>query len=181
MKQLRGLAVLSAVAFLTATTAWAGGAACSAKGAESAASKGCSYSGAKLTSAHGAGGANCVGVDQSNAEAMAKACVVGKNQAIYSFAVPGAECDGCVHSIQSALMREAGVHCAHVDLETHVAYVIADKKMSKKSLSNVIQTSGFKNRYRGEGKKVMAEFAKAMSGSDGKSGMPCCAKDKDRT
>ena len=171
---------MSVVALLASSTAWAGGAGCSTSGAESAASKGCSYSGVKLTSAHGAGGANCVGVDQSNAEAMAKACTVGKSQAIYSFAVPGAECDGCAHSIQSALMREAGVHCAHVDLEAHVAYVIADKKMNKNSLSKVIQTAGFKNKYRGEGRKVMAEFAKAMDGADGKSGMACCAKDKER-
>ena len=180
MKQLRGLAAFSVVALLASSTAWAGGAGCTVSGAESAASKGCTYSGAKLTSAHGAGGAHCDGVDHSNAEAMAKACTVGKGQAIYSFAVPGAECDGCAHSIQSALMREAGIHCAHVDLEAHVAYVIADKKMNKKSLSKVIKTAGFKNKYRGEGKKVMAEFAKAMSASDGKSGMACCAKDKDR-
>lgn len=127
-----------------------------------------------------AGGAHCDGIDKSNAEAMAKACTVDKNQAIYSFAVPGAECDGCAHSIQSALLREAGVHCAHVDLETHVAYVITDKKMSTKSLSKVIQTAGFKNKYRGEGKKVQAEFVKMMSKSDVKSGAACCARDKDK-
>ncbi len=180
MKQLRTLAALSAVTLLMATTAWAGGAACSVKGSESAAAKGCTYSGSKMASAHGPDGAGCVMSDGSSAEAMAEACTVGKNQAIYSFAVPGAECDGCAHSIQSALMRQDGVHCAHVDLESHVAYVLADKKMNKKTLSGVIKTAGFKNTYRGEGKKIQAEFAKAMSGSLAKNGMACCAKGKER-
>jgi copper chaperone CopZ len=168
------------VTLLASTTAWAGGAGCYDKGAEAQAAKGCAVSGAKMASAPGAGGAHCNGIDKSNAEAMAKACTLGKNQAIYSFAVPGAECDGCAQSIQSALMREAGIHCAHVDLETHTAYVIADKKMNTKSLSKVIQTAGFKNKYRGEGKNVQAEFTKAMTQADGKSGMACCARDKDK-
>jgi copper chaperone CopZ len=180
MRQLRTLAALSAVTLLAATTAWAGGAACSAKSEASAAAKGCTVSGAKLTSAKGAGGSHCSGIDKNNAEAMAKACSVGKSQAIYSFAVPSAECDGCVNGIQSALMAQDGIHCAHVDLEARVAYVIADKKLNTKTVSNVIQKAGFKNSYRGEGKKVQAEFAKAMSASAGKSGMACCAKEKDR-
>jgi hypothetical protein len=76
MRQLRTLAALSAVTLLAATTAWAGGAACSAKSEASAAAKGCTVSGAKLTSAKGAGGSHCSGIDKNNAEAMAKACVV---------------------------------------------------------------------------------------------------------
>lgn len=179
MRHPRALAALCAITLLASTTAWAGGAGCYGKDAATQA-KGCTVSGAAMASAPGAGGAHCDGVDNSNAEAMAKACTVGKNQAIYSFAVPGAECDGCVHAIQSALMREAGVHCAHVDLDTHVAYVITDKKMDTKAISKVIQTAGFKNKYRGEGKKVQAEFAKAMSHANGKSGMACKVRDKDK-
>jgi copper chaperone CopZ len=174
---MKTLAALSAMTLLVATTAMAGGAACTG-GSSEASAKSCPVSGAKMTSTTGAGGAHCDGVPKS-ADAMAKACTVGKNQAIYSFAVPGAECDGCAHSIQSALMREAGIHCAHVDLDHHIAYVIADKKMDKNKLSSVIKTAGFKNTYKGEGKKVQAEFAKAMAGASG-SGMSCCAKEKDK-
>jgi copper chaperone CopZ len=182
MKRTKTMAVLSAVALLAAATAWAGGAGCSTNGGENAAAKTCPVSGAhaSMASAMGAGGAHCEGFDKSNAEAMAKACTIGKNQAIYSFAVPGAECDGCANSIKSTLMQEKGIHCAHVDLENHVAYVIADKKMSTKKLSSLIQTAGFKNKYRGEGAKIRTEFAKAMSASSGENGMSCCAKQKDK-
>ena len=148
MRRMKSVAVLSAMALLTATTAFAGG-------------------------------AHCDGVDKANAEAMTKACTVGKAQAIYSFAVPGAECDGCASSIQSTLMQTKGIHCAHVDLEKRVAYIIADKSVNKNAIAKGIQTAGFKNKYRGEGSKMQAEFAKAMS-SNGKNGMSCCAKEKDK-
>ncbi len=178
MRRMKTLAAFSAMTLLAATTAMAGGAACSG-GTGEASAKSCPVSGARMTSMTGAGGAHCDGMSSKSADAMAKACTIGKNQAIYSFSVPGAECEGCAHSIQSALMREAGIHCAHVDLDKHVAYVIADKKMSTSKLSSVIKTAGFKNTYRGEGKKVQAEFAKAMaSASD--NGMSCCAKEKDK-
>lgn len=182
MRRMKTLAVLSAVGLLAATTAWAGGAACSGKSEDASAMKHCPVSGAhasKMASATGAGGAHCDGADKSNAKAMAEACTVGKNQAIYSFAVPGAECDGCASSIQSTLMQTKGIHCAHVDLEKRVAYIIADKSVNKNAIAKGIQTAGFKNKYRGEGSKMQAEFAKAMS-SNGKNGMSCCAKEKDK-
>jgi copper chaperone CopZ len=95
----------------------------------------------------------------------AKGCGVRANQAIYSFAVPGASCDACVHDIQHEAMAMKGVACVHVDLNTHTAYIIADKSVSKSSLTAAIQKAGFKSSFQGEGSKVEAEFAKAMSGA----------------
>ena len=110
-----------------------------------------------------------------------QACTVKANQAIYSFAVPGASCDDCVRSIQQTAMATKGVACAHVDLGTHTAYIIADKSVSKSALTAAIQKAGFKSSFQGEGSKVQADFAKAMSGAGTESGMSGCAhKEKDK-
>ena len=162
MRILTKAAPFGAIALLVAGSAFAGGAHCGSK--ESAAATTAST------------GGHC---DGASSASMAKSCGVKANQAIYSFAVPTATCDHCVKSIQSALMAQKGVACAHVDLATHTAYVIADKSMNKKAVAKTIQTAGFKNNYKGEGTKVQAEFAKAMSAGD-KGASSCSRKEKDK-
>jgi len=138
---------LAAAALLVAGSAFAGGASCGTSDA------------ARMTS-----GSHCDGVKGGAAGASAMACpTVKAGQNIYSFAVPGAECGNCVKSIQTALMAQKGVTCAHVDLNSHTAYVIADRSFDKNAIAKCIQTAGFKNRYKGQGAKVQAEFAKAMA------------------
>jgi copper chaperone CopZ len=122
-------------------------------------------------------GHHCEG--ESGAASMAKACGVKAGENIYSFAVPAAECDHCVNTIQTALMAQKGVRCAHVDLTSRTAFVIADRSVNKKAVAKTIQTAGFKNKFKGEGSKVQAEFAKAMTAGD--KGMNSCQrKEKDK-
>ena len=103
------------------------------------------------------------------------------NQAIYSFAVPTAECQTCVHTIETALMAQKGVACAHVDLTNRVAYIIADKSVNQKAVAKVISTAGFKNSFKGQGPKIQAEFAKSMAVTGEKGSAACSAsKDKDK-
>lgn len=160
-------APIAAIALLVSGSAFAGGASCGTKDAE-----------AKSASAKSASaGHHCSGV--SGAAAMAKACGVKDGQNIYSFAVPAAECDHCVKTIQTALMAQKGVTCAHVDLTSRTAYIIADRSVDKKAVAKTIQTAGFKNRYKGEGTKVQAEFAKAVAAGD-KGINSCQHKEKDK-
>ena len=163
MKRISTVATtLGAVLILAAGSAFAGGATC-----------GTSESSAKSASA----GHHCEGMTSSSA--MAKACGVKANQAIYSFAVPSAECQNCVDAIQTALMAHKGVACAHVDLTNHVAYIIADKSVNKQAVAKVISTAGFKNSFKGQGRKVEAEFAKSMS-VKGEKGSSACSVNKDK-
>jgi copper chaperone CopZ len=163
MKRISSIAALCAIALLSiAAVSFAGGSACMSH-----------ESSAKTA---GAGG-HCSG--SSDAASMAKACEVKANEAIYSFAVPGVECDHCINSIQTALMAQKGVRCAHVDLQTRTAYVIADHSVNKKAVAKTIQTAGFKNSFKGEGAKVQAEFAKAMTAGD-KGINTCQRKEKDK-
>lgn len=163
MKRISTVATtLGAVLILAAGSAFAGGAAC-----------GTSESSAKSASA-----GRCEGMTSS---AMAKACGVKANQAIYSFAVPSAECQDCVDAIQTALMAHKGVACAHVDLKNRVAYIIADKSVNKQAVAKVISAAGYKNSFKGQGRKVEAEFAKSMSVKGEKGSSACSAsKDKDK-
>jgi len=177
MKRMNVLAALSMVTLLTATTAWAGGAECSGKDAE-ALVKACKVgTSAKMA---GAEGGKCDMGKGASAMAEGKSCELGANQMVYSFAVPSAECDHCADGITKALMAQSGIHCAHVDLKTRVAYVVADRKMDKKALAKSIQTAGFKNSYRGDGKAVRAEFTKMMTVADGKGAACCAAKAKEK-
>ena len=164
MKRISAVATtLGAVLILAAGSAFAGGATC-----------GTSESPAKSASA----GHHCEGMTSS---AMAKACGVKANQAIYSFAVPTVECQNCVTTIEAALMAQKGVACAHVDLTNHVAYIIADKSVNRQAVAKVIRTAGFKNSFKGQGRKVEAEFAKSMSVKGEKGSSACSAsKDKDK-
>ena len=175
MKRMSVLAALSMVTLLAATTAWAGGAACMGQDSE-ASVKACPH-GAKMAEAEGG---HCDMGKGASAMASGKSCSLGANQMVYSFAVPGAECDHCVDGITKALMAQSGIHCAHVDLKTRVAYVVADKKMDKRTLAKCIQTAGFKNSYRGDGKNVRAEFTKMVTAGDAKSAACCAMKSKEK-
>jgi len=109
----------------------------------------------------------------------AKHCNLAANQAIYSFAVPTVHCDNCIESVQKAAMAHPGIACAHVDLSTHTAYIIADKKISRDEIAKLIAAAGYKNSFKGEGSKVQAEFAKAIASKD-KGVASCCAKGKEK-
>lgn len=161
MKNLTKIAGLSLLALCLAATSWAGGSSCSSE---------------KVSE-----GSHCTMKSSNASEASAaahEACTIKASQAIYSFAVPSVECDKCIESIQKAAMAKAGVACAHVDLSTHTAYIIADKKVSQKDLAKLIADAGYKNKFTGQGQKVQAAFAKAIASGD--KGVTCCAKDKDK-
>ncbi|HEY6221844.1 MAG TPA: heavy metal-associated domain-containing protein [Candidatus Eisenbacteria bacterium] len=161
MKTLAKIGALSLLAVCIAATSWAGGKSCSSEGAKSASA-----------------GSHC-SAKGSNTNAMAlKECSIKANQAIYSFAVPTAHCESCIEGVQKAAMAQAGVACAHVDLSTHTAYIIADKKVNQKEIAKAIAAAGYKNSYKGEGSKVQAQFAKAIAAGD--KGVACCAKGKDK-
>ncbi|HYJ31895.1 MAG TPA: heavy metal-associated domain-containing protein [Candidatus Binatia bacterium] len=159
-------APLAAAALLVAGSAFAGGASCGSGDAARSASS----------------GHHCEGMKTEGASAMS--CpTVKAGQNIYSFAVPGAECQNCVKSIQTALMAQKGVACAYMDLASHTAYVIADRSFDRNAIAKCIQTAGFKNKYTGQGPKVQAQFAKAMSSSSGKAPAACPykeSKEKDK-
>ncbi|TMQ67346.1 MAG: heavy-metal-associated domain-containing protein [Candidatus Eisenbacteria bacterium] len=161
MKTLAKISVLSLLAVCLAATSWAGGKSCSSEGAKSASA-----------------GSHCSAKDTNTNATAAKECGVKANQAIYSYAVPTAHCEACIEGVQKAAMAHAGVACAHVDLTTHTAYIIADKNVSQKEIAKAIAAAGFKNTYKGEGSKVQAQFAKAIAAGD--KGVACCAKGKDK-
>ncbi|HET9951308.1 MAG TPA: heavy metal-associated domain-containing protein [Candidatus Eisenbacteria bacterium] len=175
MKRMNMLAALSVVTLLAATTAWAGGNACSGNESEASAKasgKACPISGTTSASMSANGG-HCDLAD-------GKACTIGANAMVYTFAVPGAECDHCAESISKALMAEKGVQCAHVDLKTHVAYVVSDKKLDKNAISKSIKTAGFKNSYRNDGKAARADLMKYMTAATAKPDACCAAKPKEK-
>ena len=160
MKNLMKIAGLSILALCLASSSWAGGSSCSS-------------SSEKVSE-----GSHCTMKSSSTSSATHEACTVKANQVIYSFAVPSVECDKCVETIQKAAMAKTGVACAHVDITTHTAYIIADKKVSEKDLAKVIADAGYKNKFTGQGKNVQAAFAKAIAAGD--KGVSCCAKNKDK-
>ena len=189
MKHIKKIAPMIALSLLVAGVAWAckssssasqaSASDCSSKTAAQAHAGACPYetqaSHAKLA---GAGG-HCDGVGKS-AEAMAHDCGLKAGQVMYSFAVPGVECEHCIRGIQKATMAMKGIDCAHVDLATHTAYIIADKGVNQKAIAKCIQEAGFKNTYKGTGPKVQAAFTQAMKSSS-KNGMSCSpSKEKDK-
>jgi len=188
---MKTFATLTLGAVLTlglATTSWAGGSSCSGAGKDASMAAGthCTRDDAAAAGAHCAGGASasmaagshCGATSGANAVAM-KECRPGANQVMYSFAVPSAECSSCVKAIQKAAMAMTGVSCAHVDLQTHTAYIITDKKVNERALSKAIADAGYKNTLTAQGNKAEAAFAKAWASSD--KSVNCCSKaNKDR-
>lgn len=160
----RTLMILPATlaALSLAGVAWAGGNVCSGKpdGA------------AKQTSA----GSHCMG--NAAAQAEGDRCAIGANQAVYSFAVPGAECDACVKTIQRAAMAQKGVTCAHVNLDNHTAYIVGEKSVSQRTIAKAIKDAGFRCTFKAQGPKVRSELMKAMA-SDGGAACPA-KKEKDK-
>lgn len=154
-----GLSVLGILCL--AAVAYAGGSMCSG-----------SADGANATSAM----PHCEGMKAEHAGS--DQCTLGPNQAVYSFAVPGAECEACQNIIQRTAMSQKGVVCAHVDLATRTAYIVADKKkMNQKSMTKAISKEGYKCEYKASGQQVQAEFVKMMTAGTGGA---CCAKNKDK-
>jgi copper chaperone CopZ len=165
---MKRVATILGVAVLTlglAATSWAGGASCSGDGAKS--------SSATLSS-----GGHCSG-DAEHTMAAKECAGVQAGQVMYSFSVPAVECEACVNSIQKTAMTTKGIQCAHVDLSTRTAYVIADKKLSKQQVSKMLTEAGFKNKFTAEGKNAQAAFTKAIASGD-KAVNECCAKGKDK-
>jgi copper chaperone CopZ len=158
MKALLKAAPVMALALSLASIAWAGPN-CSHEGSGASMSSGghCPYKG-------------------SHAMATGKECSIGASQVMYSFAVPTAECERCVDAIQKAAMAKSGISCAHVDLSTRTAYVIADKKLSSRDVSKVIEKAGYKNRLTAQGPKAQAAFAKAYAVGD--KSVNHCSKDR---
>jgi len=175
MKTFANLTLGAVLTLGLAATAWAGGSSCSGDKASSASMA----SGTHCTRDEAAAGHCGMGATTSNAVA-AKECKPTANQVMYSFAVPTVECSGCVKSIQKAAMAMAGVSCAHVDLQTHTAYIITDKKVNERALSKAIADAGYKNTFTAQGSKAEAAFAKAWASND--KDVNCCSKatSKDR-
>ena len=194
MMNLKKIAPMVGLSLLVAGMAWAcetktssasaASKQCPFKSQAEAQAKGCPFSTqashTMLTGTGTAAGSHCDGVGKS-AEAMAHDCGLKAGQVMYSYAVPGVECEHCIRGIQKATMAMKGIDCAHVDLSTHTAYIIADKNVSEKAIAKSIQDAGFKNTYKGTGPKVQAAFTAAMKGA-AKNGMSCCptGKEKDK-
>lgn len=160
----RTLMILPAMlgALSLAGGAWAGGSTCSWK----------SDGAAKQASA----GSRCVG--DASTQARGERCTIGANEAVLSFAVPGAECEACVKTIQRAVMAQKGIACAHVNLENHTAYIVASKSVNQRAIAKAIKDAGFRCTFKAEGPKVRSELMKAMASGGGAA---CCAKkDKDK-
>jgi copper chaperone CopZ len=174
MKCNNMIAIATALTLCVAGSAWAG-ATCDSKasGTSKAAAGTCTYK--SEASAKSATGMSCPGT--TGAKASMDQCGVKAGQVMYSFAVPSAECDHCSDAIQKASMATKGITCAHVDLGTHTAYIIADKGVTKDAVAKVIQEAGFKNTYKASGPKVEQEFFTAMKTAHSK-GMSCCMKEK---
>jgi copper chaperone CopZ len=175
MKRFNMIASVAALSLCVAGAAWAG-AACESKDgkAAKAASGACTYK-SETSAKSASAGQTCPGT--AGKQASMDQCGVKAGQVMYSFAVPSAESDHCVDSIQKASLGTKGITCAHVDLATHTAYLIADKTVSKDAIAKVIQQAGFKTSFKASGRKVEAEFAAAMKTSHQK-GMSCCMKEK---
>lgn len=176
MKNMKTMAVMGFATLLVATTAWAGGAACSSEKGAMAEGKACKASGAK--SAEMASGGKCA--KGAGAMAEGKGCSLGANQMVYSFAIPTAESEDCVDAISKAAMAQAGIACVHVDLKNRVAYIITDKKIEKNVLARALTDAGYKNSYRGDSKAVRAEATKLMTVSTGGSARCNLSKSKDK-
>ena len=183
MKHNNMIALAAALTLCFAGNAWAGAScdskasgaskASNASSASKAAGGACEYK--SEASAKSAAGHACPGT--TGAKASMDQCGVKAGQVMYSFAVPSAECDNCSDAIQKASLETKGITCAHVDLGTHTAYIIADKNVSKDAVAKVIQKAGFKNSYKASGPKVEQEFFAAMKNASSK-GMSCCMKEK---
>ena len=161
MKRSLNIVPLTLAALSLAAVACAGGDLCSGKSQA-----------AKQVSA----GSHCPGV--SSTQAKGDHCAIGADQAVLSFAVPGAECDVCVKTIQRAAMAQKGVTCAHVNLDNHTAYIIGDKSLNQRAIAKAIKGAGFRCTFKAQGPKIRSELLRAMA--SGGSAACCAKKEKDK-
>ena len=148
-------------AFSLAAIAWGGGSMCTGKPQGATAQ---------------AAGSHCPMGE--GAQAAGGHCTLGANQAVLSYAVPGAECDACVKTIQRAAMAQKGVNCAHVNLESHTAYIVADKSVKQAAIAKAIRDAGFRCTFKADGPKVRTELMKAIA--SGGSAACCAKKEKEK-
>jgi copper chaperone CopZ len=143
MKRTTMMATAWIGALCLATSAFAGGGACSGKDEGVSAGSHCTF---------GKGASMAAGSH----------CTLGADAAVYSFAV-NAHCGACVDKIQSAAMAQKGVMCAKVDLDSKMAYVAGSKKMDQKAVTKAIQKAGFTCALKQSGPKARAELARLMA------------------
>lgn len=78
-----------------------------------------------------------------NSVTYAGACPAGQD-ADYSFAIAGAECQGTGAAAAKAIKSVKGVASVTVDYDKHMAYVCADKRAaSRKSIEKSLKNAGF--------------------------------------
>jgi copper chaperone CopZ len=119
-----------------ASTAGAGNGCCSAKGAKMASAGG-------SCSMHGASASACVYGE--NSVTMAGTCPAG-NDADYSFAIAGAECQGTGEKAAKTIKSVKGVASVTVDYDKHMAYVCADKRATNaKAIAKSLKNAGFED------------------------------------
>ena len=111
---------------------------------KSAKSTNASYAGAGASCGSHASSAvaeKCVYGD--NTVTMAGACPAG-NDADYSFAIAGAECQGTGSAAAKAIKSVKGVASVTVDYDKHMAYVCADKRATNaKAITKSLKNAGF--------------------------------------
>ena len=161
MKRTSMVLPAALAALSLAAVAWAGGSMCTGKPQGSAAQ---------------AAGSHCPMGE--GAQAAGDHCSLGANQAVLSYAVPGAECDACVKTIQRAAMALKGVSCAHVNLENRTAYIVAEKSVKQAAIAKTIRDAGFRCTFKADGPKVRTELMKAMA--SGGSAAFCAKKEKEK-
>ena len=116
-----------------ASSAGAGGSCSMAKGASMAAGSSCGM--------HDAAMATCTYGE--NSVTMAGTCPAG-NDADYSFAIAGAECQGTGAAAAKAIKSVKGVASVTVDYDKHMAYVCADKRATNaKAIQKSLKNAGF--------------------------------------
>ncbi|MEP7028505.1 MAG: heavy metal-associated domain-containing protein [Candidatus Eisenbacteria bacterium] len=116
-----------------ASNAGAGGTCSMAKGASMAAGSSCGMKSAAM--------AQCVYGE--NTVTMAGTCPAG-NDADYSFAIAGAECQGTGAAAAKAIKSVKGVASVTVDYDKHMAYVCADKRATNSNaIAKSLKKAGF--------------------------------------
>jgi len=132
-----------------ASTASAGDGCCAAKGAKMASAGG-------SCAMHGASASECVYGE--NTVTMAGTCPAG-NDADYSFAIAGAECQGTGTKAAKTIKAVKGVASVTVDYDKHIAYVCVDKHAtSAKAIEKSLKQAGFEGvKFVSEGKENCAK------------------------
>ena len=128
-----------------ASTASAGDMCCADKGAKMASAGGsCAMKGASAS--------ECVYGE--NTVTMAGACPAG-NDADYSFAIAGAECQGTGTKAAKTIKSVKGVASVTVDYDKHIAYVCADKRATNaNAIAKSLKQAGFEGvKFVSEGKE----------------------------